>query len=149
MTSFDRSDHFGRLYRMSLSISQNPAHKNNNQTRSGLGLVFITGMYRSIGHVGRHVGRRVEFPKVLLNEKRPIAAYENESIWSGILPCPTIMTIVLFCDDLQKSCKRIFDCILYKVNNQGLRRNKSTLYRLLLLFLSGSWQESMLWRTLQ
>ena len=93
-----------------------PAHKNNNQTRSGLGRVFITGKYRSIGHVGRHV----EFPKFLLNEKRPMAAYENESIWSGVLPCPTIMTIVrrapaivLFCDDLQKSVKRMFDCILY------------------------------------
>ena len=60
-------------------------------SRSGLGRVFITGMYRSIG--------RVEFPKVLLNEKGPIAAYENESIWSAILPRPTIMTIVLFCDD--------------------------------------------------
>ena len=72
-------------------------------SRSGLGRVFITGMYRSIG--------RVEFPKVLLNEKRPIAAFENESIWSGILPCPTFMTIVLFCDDLQKSGKRMFDCI--------------------------------------
>ena len=108
MTSFDGSDHFGRLYRMSLSISQNPTHKNNNQTRSDLGRVFITGMYRSIGHVGRHV----EFPKFLSNEKRPMTAYENESIWSGILPCPTIMTTVLFCDDLQKSVKRIFNCIL-------------------------------------
>ena len=74
-------------------------------SRSGLGRVFITGIYRSIG--------RVEFPKVLLNEKRPIAAFENESIWSGILPCPTFMTIVLFCDDLQKSGKRMFDCTFY------------------------------------
>ena len=58
------------------------AYKNNNQTRSGLGRV-----HRSIGHV--------EFPKFSLNEKRLIAAYENESIWSGVFPCPTIMTIVL------------------------------------------------------
>ena len=78
-----------------------PADKNNNQKRSGLGRVFITGMYRSTGHV--------EFPKVLLNEKGPIAAYENESIWSAILPRPTIMTIVLFCDD----CKRVAkECLI-------------------------------------
>jgi len=28
-----------------------PAYNNNNQTRGGLGRVFVTGMYRSIGHV--------------------------------------------------------------------------------------------------
>ena len=29
----------------------NPAYKNNNQTRGGLGRVCVTGMYRFIGHV--------------------------------------------------------------------------------------------------
>ena len=29
----------------------NPAYKNSNQTRGGLGRVCVTGMYRSIGHV--------------------------------------------------------------------------------------------------
>ena len=57
---------------ISLSIGQNccPQYRsfvsclqNNNQTRSGLGRVCITGMYCPIGHV--------LFPKFLLNGKRP------------------------------------------------------------------------------
>ena len=63
---FDRSGYFGRsdgpkcLFPfdkivVSTTALLYAAYKNNNQTRGGLGWVYATGMYRSIG--------RVKFPK--------------------------------------------------------------------------------------
>ena len=74
---------------MSLSIWQNccpqyrsflyPSYKNNNQTGGGLGRVYATGMYRSIGHVDFpkfQTGICVEWKVLLIyrvNKSKPVS----------------------------------------------------------------------------
>ena len=86
---FDQSGHFGWLDRNVPFHLTNccpqyrsflyPSYKNNNQTGGGLGRVYATGMYRSIGHVDFpkfQTGIYVEWKVLLIyrvNKSKPVS----------------------------------------------------------------------------